>query len=130
MCVFYKTIAVQRYNFFSTSTRKHAKIFIFCFYLHYFKDHFLSQGDIYMLSMLFFVSSDWRLSLLPFREGWGRLLLALIRNHACSEGCKRKHHPWFAHRESLWRRIRTLRESLVDIGHTRRCCCTITRRTR
>ena len=53
MCVFYKTFAVQRYNFFSTSTRKHAKIFIFCFYLHYFKDHFLSQGDIYMLACYF-----------------------------------------------------------------------------
>ena len=124
MCVFYKTFAVQRYNFFLISTRKHAKIFIFCFYLHYFKDHFLSLCDI------FFVSSDWRLSLLPFRENYGRLFLALIRNHACSEGCKRKHHPWFAHRESLWRRVRTLRECLVDIGHTRRCGCAITRCTR
>ena len=54
MCVFYKTFAVQRYNFFSTSTRKHAKIFIFCFYLHYFKDHFLSLCDICMLLACYF----------------------------------------------------------------------------
>ncbi len=47
MCVFYKTFAAQRYNFFSTSTRKHAKKIIFCFYLHYVKDHFLSQGDVF-----------------------------------------------------------------------------------
>ena len=59
MCVFCQTFAAQRYNFFPTGTRKHAKIFIFCFYLHYFKDHFVAGRRFWFALLTKVVLRKW-----------------------------------------------------------------------